>query len=122
MTAARNAFRKSQRLLTPGDYRHVFQGARKRTFGGLVSYTRPNTLGYPRLGIAISRKCSPRAVVRNRIKRIIREAFRVRAQSLGAVDIVFLGQSGVTRHDAAGLRVVVDKHLTEIEPCEHPSS
>lgn len=87
-----------------------------------MSYTRPNALGYPRLGLAISRKCSPRAVERNRIKRVIREAFRLRRQSLGGVDIVFLGQAGVTRHDAAGLRAVVDKHLTEIEQCEHPSS
>lgn len=122
MAAGRNAFGKSHRLLTPSDYRHVFQRARKRTFGGLVSYTRPNALGYPRLGLAISRKCSPRAVERNRIKRVIREAFRLRRQSLGGVDIVFLGQAGVTRHDAAGLRAVVDKHLTEIEQCEHPSS
>lgn len=122
MAAAPNAFGKSHRLLTPSDYRHVFQRARKRTFGSLVSYSRPNALGYPRLGIAVSRKCSPHAVVRNRIKRVIREAFRLRKEALGAMDIVFLGQPGVARHDAAGLRAVVDKHLTELEQCEHPSS
>lgn len=120
MTAARNAFGKSHRLLAPSDFRHVFQRARKRSAGGLVLYARPNDLGYPRLGIAISRKCSPRAVVRNRIKRIVREAFRVRKQGLGGVDLVVLGQPGVARLGAAELRQAVDKLLTEVEQCVHP--
>ena len=120
MTAARNAFGKSHRLLTPSDFRHVFQRARKRSAGGLTLYARPNDLGHPRLGIAISRKCSPRAVVRNRIKRIVREAFRVRKQELGGVDLVFLGQPAAARHDAGELRAIVDKLLTEVEQCVHP--
>lgn len=120
MIAARNAFGKSNRLLTPADFRHVFQRARKRSAGGLALYARKNDLGYPRLGIAISRKCSPRAVVRNRIKRVIREAFRMRKQELGGVDLVFLGQPGMARGGVTELRGAVDKLLTEVEQCRTP--
>jgi ribonuclease P protein component len=120
LIAARNAFGKSHRLLTPGDFRHVFQRARKRSLGGLVVYVRTNDLGHSRLGIAISRKCSPRAVVRNRIKRIVREAFRARKHELGGVDLIFLGQPGVARHDGAALRAIADKLLTEAGQCVHP--
>ena len=76
-------------------------------------------LGYPRLGIAISRKCTRSAVIRNRIKRTIRESFRVRKQALGANDIVFLAQAGLARHDRKALRLIVEGHLDEIEKCEH---
>lgn len=83
-------------------------------------YVRGNDLGYSRLGIAISRKCSPRAVVRNRIKRVIRESFRLRKPKLGAVDLVFLGQPGMARSRLPELRGAVDKLLIEIEQCATP--
>jgi len=122
LAAARNAFGKSHRLLAPSDFRHVFQRARKRSAGGLTLYCRTNDLGYPRLGLAISRKCSPRAVIRNRIKRIIREAFRLRREELGGVDLVFLGQPAAAGHTSAELRATVDRILTDIEQCVHRSS
>lgn len=69
-------------------------------FGGRcfsVRY-RPNALGHARLGLAISKRVSKRAVERNRIKRLLRESFRrVRAQ-LPPVDLMVMA-----REQAAGL-------------------
>jgi ribonuclease P protein component len=36
----------------------------------------------------VSRRHSPRAVVRNRLKRCIREAFRLEQEHLGALDVL----------------------------------
>lgn len=44
--------------------------------------------GPPRLGILISRKHAARATVRNRIKRCIREAFRLEQAGLGTLDVL----------------------------------
>lgn len=44
--------------------------------------------GPARLGILISRKHASRATDRNRIKRCIREAFRLEQQSLAALDVL----------------------------------
>ena len=44
--------------------------------------------GRARLGILISRKHAARATVRNRIKRCIREAFRLEQAGLGALDVL----------------------------------
>ena len=51
----------------------------------------------PRLGLAVSRKVSPDAVVRNRIKRALREEFRRIRNALPGGDYVL-----VARHGAAG--------------------
>lgn len=49
----------------------------------------------PRLGILVSRKHAPRAIERNRIKRCIREAFRLEQQNLGPLDILVRPPYGV---------------------------
>ena len=55
----------------------------------LVVYVRSNKLGHPRLGMAVSRKVG-KAVLRNRWKRVIREAFRLAQNDLPSVDVVCL--------------------------------
>ncbi|ALQ50959.1 ribonuclease P protein component [Nitrosomonas ureae] len=42
----------------------------------LQIYTKPNGLGYARLGLIVSKKFERHATRRNRIKRILRETFR----------------------------------------------
>ena len=51
--------------------------------------------GSPRLGILVSKKHSARAVERNRIKRCIREAFRLEQEALGAVDLLIRPPYGI---------------------------
>lgn len=71
-------------------------------FGGRCFHLRyrPNALGHARLGLAISKRVSKRAVERNRIKRLLRESFRQVRSQLPAVDVVVMareqaaGQSG----------------------------
>ncbi|HET7922845.1 MAG TPA: ribonuclease P protein component [Gammaproteobacteria bacterium] len=49
--------------------------------------------GRARLGLAVSRKVSKRAVVRNRIKRITRETFRRERDALPALDILVIARA-----------------------------
>ena len=49
---------------------------------------RQNALGHARLGLAVGVKAAGNAVNRNRIKRVVREAFRHRKQELPPVDLV----------------------------------
>jgi ribonuclease P protein component len=54
----------------------VFDQRVRRSAGPLTIYVRPNELAWSRLGISISRRAGP-AVRRNRLKRLLREAFRL---------------------------------------------
>ncbi|MFC3283872.1 ribonuclease P protein component [Litchfieldella rifensis] len=93
-------FPRCLRLLTPGDYRHVFDQAAYKVHGkGLLALACSNNLDHPRVGLVISKKNVRRAVDRNRLKRLIRESFRLQQHRLPAVDVVVLARRGVHELD-----------------------
>jgi ribonuclease P protein component len=68
-------FRKSQRIVSDGDFTKVLSGRRFVCQGVFRLYAAQNDLDMPRFGISAS-KTVGNAVVRNRLKRLGREAFR----------------------------------------------
>jgi ribonuclease P protein component len=90
--------------------------AKGRAFLGLVC--RPNGLQHPRLGLAIARKVLPRAVDRNRIKRLVRDDFRHNQDRLPAADLVIYGQPGLKQADAEQIRkTLAEFWLKVIDRC-----
>ena len=91
-------FVRSQRLLSPAEFGRVFRTGRRHgdRYFSLVFAPGPGPAA--RLGLAISRKVSRRAVQRNRIKRVVRECFRHRPD-LPVVDIVVMARPGAAACD-----------------------
>jgi ribonuclease P protein component len=58
----------------------------------------------PRLGVAVSKKVAASAVVRNRVRRQIKEAFRLHAPRLPAGDYVFVAKPDAARAENRALR------------------
>jgi ribonuclease P protein component len=82
-TVRRLTLRKRQRLHLQRDFRRVFARRCSAGDGRLVVYVDRNDLTFPRLGVVASRRVG-KAVLRNRIKRLIREAFRLAQHELPA--------------------------------------
>lgn len=90
-----HCFGKTRRLLKKSDYDHVFEQAKKIVTSEFIILYRENSLGYSRLGLALSKKMIPKAHDRNRIKRLLREGFRT--TQLPAIDVIFLAKHGVAK-------------------------
>jgi ribonuclease P protein component len=84
---AQAAFPKAARLLKTDEYSSVFRLRPWRRSPHFVLYGKP-TGNEARLGLVIGKKQAPRAVTRNLIKRLAREAFRLRRAELAGWDIL----------------------------------
>jgi ribonuclease P protein component len=69
-------FPKLLHLRSPAEFEAVYHPRMRESRGPLTIYALPNSLGHPRLGLSTSRKVG-NAVRRNRIRRLLREAFRL---------------------------------------------
>lgn len=74
----------------------------------------PNGLEEPRLGLAVSRKVSPSAVGRNRIKRQARESFRRHCDDIPAIDIVVMAKREAAAASNSALRGSLEKHWQKL--------
>lgn len=74
-------FPKSRRLLTKAEFDRVYQQKQRAGDGVLLLFGAPNQQPHTRIGLSVSRKVGP-AVVRNRLKRWLREAFRLSPSNL----------------------------------------
>jgi len=68
---------------------------------------RPNALGHARLGLAVGVRAAGNAVRRNRVKRVVRETFRVNQQELPPVDLVVNARPGAGQASTTALRASV---------------
>jgi len=69
-------FQKGERLTLAREFDQVFAARRSAAGRFLVVYAVRNDLGYNRLGLVVGRRTGS-APVRNRFKRLVREAFRL---------------------------------------------
>jgi len=100
---ADSRFPRALRLLRGGQFEAVYRRRRSVADQVLLVHGRENDLGYPRLGLSVSRRVGG-AILRNRWKRSIREAFRLSRDVLPAgIDLVVSPRRGATP-DAGDVR------------------
>ena len=100
---ARLTFPAQRRLRRKWDFEQLY--ARGRRFGNthFGVTLRPSDAG-PRLGMAVASKAAGGSVGRNRLRRLIRESFRLHQHELPPVDLVVSIRAGAATAATAELR------------------
>lgn len=101
-------FPKDYRLTDKKAFDAVFHEPTKLKVGLVLAFVFKNTLGYSRLAIRVSKRNYPKAVVRNKIKRICRESFRHICSQLNGYDVV-ISVHRTVELDVIRLRKDLDK-------------
>jgi ribonuclease P protein component len=87
-TNATFGFGPDRRLSRSDDFERLMKEGTRRSQAGFVFFFAPRKAGVARLGILISRRHAALASDRNRIKRCIREAFRLEHRHLASIDVL----------------------------------
>ena len=110
------------RLRRRADYLRCYRTGRRRHGAVAIVYFVPNQLGHPRLGITASRKVG-KAVVRQRLKRRIREVYR-RWQDRGrlpALDLVVHLKPEAGKSDFPAMRAELLRLLAGLRERREPA-
>ena len=107
-------FPRQLRLLHATSFDNVFQNGQRSADRFFTILFHQNALSRPRLGFAISKQKVRRAVGRNRLRRLVRESFRLRAATLPAVDLVVLARDATTTAARGELVASLEKHWARV--------
>ena len=104
-------FSPKNRLRNKKDFDRVFKKGKGYKQGFLFLKVLNNDLGFNRFGIIVSKKISNKAVVRNKIKRRLREILKRKTDRIKkSLDIVFLTNSGIEKQSFKD----IDQEVEEI--------
>jgi len=123
LSATRWCFDPRSRLGKSSDFQRVFNDKTLQLSGGGLSIlARGNRLDHARLGMVVSSRVARRAVARNRIKRVIRESFRLQQARLEGWDVVVVARTGAVRQSNRELFASLEGHWKKLEQCASSSS
>ena len=99
---------RTARLLRPADFSALRERSQRISVGHFSAQYRSTPDGGARLGMAVSRKVSKKAVVRNRIRRQIRESFRLQRAHLPNLDVLVIARASAATQSNPVLRAELD--------------
>ena len=111
-----SALGKSARLIKSSEFSKVLNADRNAVWRHQNLWFRVLSLASsrPRLGLAIAKRLMPRAVDRNRTRRLIRESFRAHQTKLPNRDYVVFARQDLRQYASKDLRHSLDQLMHAI--------
>jgi len=103
------SFPRSHRLTNKAEYKSLFDQSNKVSQRCLLILFKPNQKFHARLGLIIGKRAINSAVIRNRVKRILRESFRQNQEKLKGWDIIIIARQQCDKLSKQKLRKGIDQ-------------
>jgi ribonuclease P protein component len=102
------SFPPARRLRKPGEFKRVYATGRRMGNEFFTVNTQPNELKAARLGMSVAVRAMGNAVQRNRVRRMIRESFRLNQALVPPLDIIVGVRAGARSAEPAQLRASLE--------------
>ncbi|MDY6988663.1 MAG: ribonuclease P protein component [Thermodesulfobacteriota bacterium] len=114
------SFKKAERILKRDDFKRLFKCGKKIHGDHFVVYYCRNNLGILRMGVTVSKRVGC-AVIRNRVKRLLRESFRLsKALCDNAYDMNVIAKTGAAHLSFQQTNQALGNIFREIsKDCKH---
>lgn len=96
-------------MVSKSEFDRVFSESVKISQKHILALFKRNPDQHGRLGIVVGKRVAKKAISRNRIKRVIRESFRLHQKKLVGWDIVVVARQQIDSVDHFNLRKGVDE-------------
>ena len=103
-TSRRFRFGAALRLRSKLQFDAIYASGRRIDDRFFAVRVKPNGLDHPRLGLAVAVKTAGSGVARNRLRRLVRESFRLAQHELPAIDVVVNVKNAAAATPASTLR------------------
>ncbi len=103
------SFPRSHRLVSKTEYKSLFDKSKKTSQKHLLVLSKSNQKLHARLGLVIGKRAVNSAVMRNRIKRVIRNSFSQNQEFLKGLDIVVIARQQCDKLSKKKLREGIDQ-------------
>ncbi|MDO8530306.1 MAG: ribonuclease P protein component [bacterium] len=105
---------KENRLTKKNDFDLVFKKGKNEKRDFLVVKTLKNNLKESRFGFIVSKKVSSKAVVRNKVKRRLRDALQKEVDNIKeAKDIIFIALPGIEKKEYSDIKEAVSSFFNK---------
>lgn len=111
MTEITKKYHPLKKLVHYRQYPAFLQQASLIRLGVVAVHYAFNELGYSRLGVIVSKKAAGNNVNRNRIKRVLKEWFRVNQDRLGGHDVIVVAKAPVREATNLNIRSVLESRF-----------
>lgn len=111
----RQTFRRTNRLSKTRDFSAVFAFRKALRSEHFQLLYHPTGLGRARFAVVVAKRMARLAVERNHVKRLAREAFRIRREELPGCDLVVRLASNLNGVRRSTLRAEVDDLLRRLQ-------
>jgi ribonuclease P protein component len=108
-------FPRTARLSRPSEFKKVFATGKKQSDACFTLLSMPNAHGGARLGLVLPKRHEPRAVDRNRLKRVVRECFRQSRRSLPPLDVIVMLRGSLRFKSNPQLRDSLTQHWQRLQ-------
>jgi ribonuclease P protein component len=109
------ALNKKNRLKKKKDFERVFKQGKAVKGNFLFAKYISNDLGFPRFAFIVSSKVSGKAVVRNRVRRAVSEASRLKLKEFHPADIIFIAAKPIVQAPREDIEKEVSAILKRIK-------